>query len=50
MTRLDYDKNPMLTTDQKLKSLIDSIERSLLEIGDRLDAIDKEIKALKEES
>ena len=40
MIRIDYDKNQALSTDQKLKSLIDSIERSLLEINDRLDKIE----------
>lgn len=41
MNRIDYDKNQALSTDQKLKSLIDSIERSLLEINDRLDRIER---------
>ena len=40
MNRIDYDKNQALSTDQKLNSLIDSIERSLLEINDRLDKIE----------
>lgn len=41
MNRIDYDKNQALSVDQKLKSLIDSIERSLLEINDRLDRIER---------
>lgn len=41
MNRIDYDKNMALSVDQKLKSLIDSIERSLLEINDRLDRIER---------
>ena len=31
MNRIDYDKNQALSTDQKLKSLIDSIERIINE-------------------
>ena len=41
MNRIDYDKNQALSVDQKLRSLIDSIERSLLEINDRLDRIER---------
>lgn len=45
---IDYDKNPALTTDQKLQSLIDSIHRALDEVTDELNKISKDISELKE--
>ena len=45
---IDYDKNPALTVDQKLQSLIDSIQRSLDEISTDISGIRKDIEKLKE--
>ena len=47
---IDYDKNPLLGTDEKLMSLIASIQRSLDDVENKIDAINKEIKKLKEEN
>lgn len=43
---VSYDKNPILTMDQKLKSLIDSIHRAFDEAKDDRDKIRKEISEL----
>lgn len=45
---VDYDKNPSLTVDQKLQSLIESIHRALDEIRDDLDKLSKEVAEIKE--
>ena len=45
---IDYDKNPNLTVDQKLQSLIDSIQRATDEIADNIHEIRKEIEEIKE--
>lgn len=45
---VDYDKNPSLTVDQKLQSLIESIHRALDEVKDDLNKISKEIAEIKE--
>lgn len=45
---VDYDKNPSLTIDQKLQSLIDSIHRALDEIRDDMDKLSKEVAEIKE--
>lgn len=45
---VDYDKNPSLTIDQKLQSLIDSIHRALNEVRDDIDKLSKEVEEMKE--
>lgn len=45
---VDYDKNPSLTIDQKLQSLIDSIHRALNEVRDDIDKLSKEVEEIKE--
>ena len=45
---IDYDKNPALNVDQKLQSLIDSIQRSLDEVSVDISEIRREIEKLKE--
>lgn len=45
---IDYDKNPALTVDQKLQSLIESIQRSNDEIMTMLYEIRKEIEKQEE--
>ena len=45
---IDYDKNPNLTVDQKLQSLIDSIQRATDEIADNIHEIRKEIEEIRE--
>ena len=45
---VDYDKNPSLTVDQKLQSLIDSIHRALDEVTTELDKLSKEVAEIKE--
>lgn len=45
---IDYDKNPALTVDQKLLSLIESIQRSIDEISTDISEIRKEMEKLKE--
>ena len=45
---IDYDKNPTLTVDQKLQSLIESIQRSNDEIMTMLYEIRKEIEKQEE--
>ena len=45
---VDYDRNPRLTTDQKLQSLIDSIQRALNELTEEISKDRKDIKELQE--
>lgn len=45
---IDYDKNPTLTVDQKLQSLIESIQRSNDEIMTMLYELRKEIEQQRE--
>ena len=45
---INYDKNPRLSTDRKLQSLIESIQLALNEIDTRLDEIDRAVKKLEE--
>lgn len=44
---VQYDRNPALTTDQKLESLITSIQLALNEIQDKQHATDKKLEDLK---
>ena len=45
---IDYDKNPALTVDQKLQSLIDSIQRMSDEMTDSIEELKKKIKEIEE--
>lgn len=45
---VDYDRNPRLTTDQKLQSLIDSIQRALNELTEEIAKDRRDIKELQE--
>ncbi len=45
---LDYDKNPALSTDQKLQSLVANIQRALDEQTSELQKVKKELEELKE--
>lgn len=45
---IDYDRNPALTTDQKLQSLIDSMQRAIDELTVSMDAVKKELEKLQE--
>lgn len=38
-----YDKNPSLTEDQKLQSLVDSIQRAMDEMKMEIEALKKEL-------
>lgn len=45
---INYDRNPNLTIDQKLQSLIDSIQLMSDEITDSIEDLKKEVKKLQE--
>ena len=45
---IDYDKSPVLSVDQKLQSLIDSIQRMSDEMTDSIDDLRKRVKAIEE--
>lgn len=45
---IDYDKNPVLTVDQKLQSLIDSIQRLSDEMTDSIEDLRKRVKKIEE--
>lgn len=45
---VDYDKNPSLTVDQKLQSLIESIQRQTDELTDSIEELKKRIKKIEE--
>ena len=45
---IDYDKNPMLTTDQKIQSLIQSMQRALDEMKHEISELENKIKSLEE--
>lgn len=45
---IDYDRNPALTADQKLQSLIDSIQRAFDETTDIIKEMQKEIEKIQE--
>lgn len=45
---IDYDKNPSLTVDQKLQSLIDSIQRMSDEITDSIEDLKRRVKDIEE--
>lgn len=46
---IDYDRNPALTTDQKLQSLIESIQRSFDEISVSIAELQKAVQKLEKE-
>lgn len=45
---VDYDRNPALTVDQKLQSLIESIQRQADDLTDRIEELKKRIKEIEE--
>ena len=45
---IDYDRNPVLTTDQKLQSLIDSMQRAIDELTVSMEIVKKELIKLQE--
>jgi hypothetical protein len=45
---INYDRNPALTVDQKLQSLIDSIQRMGDEMTEKIEDLRKEVKELQE--
>lgn len=45
---VNFDRNQNLTTDQKLQSLLESVQLALNEIDTRFDEIDKAIKELEQ--
>lgn len=45
---LNYDRNPVLTTDQKLLSLIESMQRALDEANNKIADLEKRIEKLEE--
>ena len=45
---IDYDKNPALTVDEKMQSLIDSIQRATDELTDAISEIRKNVKEIEE--
>ena len=47
---IDYDKNPSLTADQKLQSLIESIQRMSDEITDQIEDLKKRVKEMESEA
>ena len=45
---IDYDKNPMLNTDQKIQSLIQSMQRALDEMKKEITKLEKKVESLEE--
>lgn len=45
---IDYDKNPALSVDQKLQSLIDSIQRMSDDFTDSIEELKKKVKEIEE--
>jgi chaperonin cofactor prefoldin len=45
---VNFDRNQNLTTDQKLQSLLESVQLALNEIDTRFDEISKAVKKLEE--
>ena len=45
---IDYDRNPVLTVDQKLQSLIDSIQRLSDEMTDNIEDLKRRVKNIEE--
>lgn len=45
---IDYDKNPSLTADQKIQSLIESIQRMSDEFTDSIEDLKKRVKEIEE--
>lgn len=45
---VDYDKNPALTVDQKMQSLIESIQRLSDELTDSIEDLKKRVKDIEE--
>lgn len=45
---IDYDKNPSLTADQKIQSLIESIQRMSDAFTDSIEDLKKRVKEIEE--
>ena len=45
---INYDRNPNLTTDQKLQSLIENVQKAFDETMQELDSLKREIQKLNE--
>ena len=45
---LNYDRNPNLTEDQKLQSLVENVQRALDELQTKVYVLENEVKKLKE--
>ena len=45
---IDYDRNPALTVDQKLQSLIDSMQRTVDELTISIEMLRREVKKIQE--
>ena len=46
---IDYDKNPNISSEQRLQSLIESIRRAFEELSDNIMALEKQISAVEKE-
>lgn len=46
---IDYDKNPNISPEQRLQSLIDSIRRAFEELSGDINAIEKKIESVEKE-
>lgn len=45
---LNYDRNPNLSEDQKLQSLVENVQRALDELQTKVFVLEHEVKKLKE--
>lgn len=45
---INYDRNPNLTTDQKLQSLIENVQKAFDETMQELDSLKREMQKLNE--
>ena len=45
---IGYDRNPVLNTDQKIQSLIESMSKALDELKDEIADLEKKIERLEE--
>lgn len=45
---IDYDRNPNLTADQKLQSVIENVQKAFDETAQEIDLLKKEIQKLNE--
>ena len=47
---IDYDRNPQLSTERKLASLCDSMQRAINELQQEIRDLQKEVQELKEKA